>query len=117
MSAAIYNIIIDQGADWKVNLVYKDSTGAPIDLTGYTAKLQLRTTYDAASASLTLSTGSGITITPSTGNIAIHATATQTGADGSLVAGEYVYDLEITLAGEVTRVIQGRAIVRPQVTR
>jgi hypothetical protein len=114
MAAAIHDLIIDQGATWKVNLLYKDPAGDPINLTGYTAQLQLRTSYDAASASLSLANGTGITITANTGNIAILATATQT---NSLVAGDYVYDLEITLSGEVTRLIQGRAIVRPQVTR
>jgi hypothetical protein len=114
MAAATHNLTIDQGATWRVNLLYKDSAGSPINLTGYSAQLQLRTSYDAASASLNLTTGSGITITANTGAIAIVATATQTGA---LVAGDYVYDLEITLSGEVTRLIQGRAIVRPQVTR
>lgn len=114
MSAAIHNAIIDQGADWKINLIYKDSAGNIIPLTGYTAALQLRTSYDAASASLSLSTGSGITITANQGLIAIHATATQTGA---LAAGDYVYDLEVTVSGQVTRLIQGRATVRPQVTR
>ena len=114
MSAAIHNTIIDQGSDWKINLIYKDSAGDIIPLTGYTAALQLRTNYDAASASLSLSTGSGITITANQGLIAIRATAAQTGA---LAAGDYVYDLEVTVSGEVTRLIQGRATVRPQVTR
>ena len=114
MSAAIHNTIIDQGADWKINLVYKDSAGTIIPLTSYTAALQLRTSYEAASASLSLTSGSGITITANQGLIAVHATATQTGA---LVAGDYVYDLEVTVSGEVTRLIQGIATVRPQVTR
>jgi len=114
MSAAIHNLIIDQGADWKINLVYKDSAGDIIPLTSYTAALQLRTAYDAATAALSLTNGSGITITANQGLIAIRATATQTGA---LAAGDYVYDLELTVSGEVTRLIQGRVTVRPQVTR
>jgi hypothetical protein len=114
MAAATHDVIIDQGADWRVDVVYKDPTGVPINLTNYTAQLQLRTSYEAASASLNLTSSSGITITANSGRLAIHATATQTGA---LVAGDYVYDLEITSSGFVTRLIQGRAIVRPQVTR
>jgi hypothetical protein len=56
-----------------------------------------------------------ITITPLLGKISIHATAAQT---STIVAGDYVYDLEITSStGIVTRVMQGRAIVSPQVTR
>jgi hypothetical protein len=193
--AATHNVIIDQGADWLVTLIYKNSDGTPTNLTDFGANLQLRTSYDAATAALSLSTGylgvksassdalsvgsttflvpvtaaftegqrvraasasdptkfqegavtskvtntsvtilidsiSGtgtyadwifssalpkITITPSLGTIFINATAAQTNA---LVAGDYVYDLEITSAtGIVTRLIQGRATVSPQVTR
>jgi hypothetical protein len=114
MAAAIHNVIIDQGADWRIDVIYKDSDGNPIPLTNYTAQLQLRTSYEASSASLNLTSSSGITITANAGKLAIHATATQTGA---LVAGDYVYDLEINSSGFITRLIQGRAIVRPQVTR
>jgi hypothetical protein len=114
MAAATHNVIIDQGADWRVDVIYKDPAGVPINLSNYTAQLQLRTSYDAASAALNLTSSSGITITANAGRLAIHATATQTNA---LVAGDYVYDLEINLSGFITRLIQGRAIVRPQVTR
>ena len=115
MSAATTNLIIDQGATWEITFTYKDSEGAPINLTGYSAALQLRTSYDAASAALSLSSpSSGIVLGGALGTIAVTASASQTGA---LVAGEYVYDLEITLSSKVTRLVQGRITVTPQVTR
>ena len=115
MSAATTNLIIDQGATWELTFTYKNSEGSPINLTGYSAALQLRTSYDAPSASLSLSSPSGgIVLGGALGTIAVTATATQTGA---LVAGEYVYDLEITTSAKVTRLVQGRITVTPQVTR
>jgi hypothetical protein len=114
MSAATTNLIIDQGATWNITFTYKNSDGSPINLTGYTAALQLRTSYDAASAALSLTSGSGIVLGGTAGTIAVTATATQTGA---LTAGEYVYDLEITSSSVVTRLVQGRITVTPQVTR
>lgn len=195
MSAGTKNLIIDQGADWFINFTYKNAADSPINLSDYSAALQLRSSYDAASPALNLSTGflgiksttsdaigvgsttfsvsstslfsvgtrvraasvtspsnfqegavasfvtntsvtitvdliggtgtfsnwvfssaaPGITVTPLLGEIAVHATATQTGA---VVAGDYVYDLEITSSeGIVTRIVQGRATVTPQVTR
>lgn len=114
MSAATTNLIIDQGATWNITFTYKNSAGTPINLTGYTAALQLRTSYDAASAALSLSSGSGIVLGGTAGTIAVTATATQTGA---LTAGEYVYDLELTSSLVVTRLVQGRITVTPQVTR
>ena len=42
MTAGIYNATIDQGATWSVTVTYTDSNGAPINLTGYTAAMQVR---------------------------------------------------------------------------
>ena len=46
MTAGIYNATIDQGATWSVTVTYTDSTGAPINLTGYTAAMQVRQQYN-----------------------------------------------------------------------
>jgi hypothetical protein len=116
MTAANNNFVIDQGANWFVTVVYKDSAGTAIDLTGYTAALQIRDTYADSTTDLSLTSPSGgITITGATGTIAITATAVQTAA---IAAGTYVYDLEITSSGGiVTRLIQGKISLSPQVTR
>ena len=116
MSAGDYNTVIDQGADWYINFQYEDSNGAPIDLTNYAAKMQLRSLPNSASAVLTLTQNNGITITGATGLLEVHATATQT---GNIDAGYYYYDLEITapITNVVTRLIQGQIEVNPQVTR
>jgi hypothetical protein len=116
MSAAIYNATIDQGATFSLTVVYKDENGVAINLTGFTAALQIRQSYSDAAALVTLSSPSnGIAITPLTGTIVITMTAAQT---GSLDEGYYVYDLEITSSGGiVTRLIQGQFTVSPEVTR
>lgn len=116
MAAVSYNTIIDQGADWFFNVTYDNPDGTPVNLTGYTAALQLRSLPTDATAVLSLATGSGITITAITGLVAIHATATQT---RSIDEGIYYYDLEITSPGTsvVTRLIQGQVEVSPEVTR
>jgi ABC-type nickel/cobalt efflux system permease component RcnA len=113
--AVSYNVTIDQGATWYLNVEYDNPNGTPVNLTGYTAALQLRSLPESATAVLSLSTGSGITITGATGLVAISATATQTRA---IDEGTYYYDLEITsAAGVVTRLVQGQAVVTPEVTR
>lgn len=112
-TAGIYNGVIDQGATWTLNIVYNDYNGVPVNLTGYTARLQLRSKYD-SSAVLTLSTANGgIVITGATGEIAITGTATQTQA---IASGIYIYDLELTSGAEITRLIQGQMTVRENVT-
>ena len=115
MTAGIYNFTIDQGSNWNLNVVYKDSTGTVINLTGYTAAMQLRQNYNSDTAELTLNTSTGgIVITGAQGKLVLSATAIQTGA---LDAGFYVYDLEISSGGVVTRLIQGQITVAGEVTR
>ena len=108
-------LYIDQGADWYLYVEYTDPYDAPIDLTGYTAKMQLREYTSSSSAALTLATNSGITIDAAAGKITVHATATQT---SSLTLPKYVYDLKITSpSGIVTRLIQGNANIDDEVSR
>ena len=115
MTAGIYNTTIDQGSVWSVVLVYTDSNDTPVNLTGYTAAMQLRQNYNSDTAALTLTTtNGGITIVGATGTITITATATQT---GNLDPGFYVYDLELTSGSNISRLIQGQLTVAEQVTR
>jgi hypothetical protein len=115
MTAGIYNTTIDQGSVWSVVLVYTDSNNVPVNLTGYTAAMQLRQNYNSDVADLTLTTANGgITIVGATGTITINATAAQT---GDLDPGFYVYDLELTSGSNISRLIQGQLTVAEQVTR
>jgi hypothetical protein len=116
--AVVYNVEIDQGADWFLNVEYENPNGSPVVLTSYTGALQLRSLPSDSTAVLTLTTSNGgITITGATGLVAIHATATQTRA---IDEGTYYYDLEITSPANpsvTTRLVQGQAVVSPEVTR
>jgi hypothetical protein len=90
---------------------------APVDLTGCTAALQLRSLPNDPTAALTLTTANGgIAITALTGEIAVSATATQTRA---IDEGYYYYDLEVTATatGVVTRIAQGQILVSAEITR
>ena len=112
-TAGVYNGIIDQGATWTLNLVYTDSNGVAVNLTGYTARLQLREKYT-SDAVLTLTTSNGgLILTPLIGGIAVLATAIQT---EEIPPAFYLYDLELTSGFEITRLIQGQLTVRAQVT-
>lgn len=116
--AVVYNVEIDQGADWFLNVNYDNPDGTPVNLTGYSARMQLRSLPSDTTAVLTLTTvgGAGITITALTGLVALHATADQTRV---IDEGTYYYDLEITddFTDIVTRLIQGQAVVSAEVTR
>ena len=112
--AGIYNFTMDQGSTYTVQMVYLDPNKNPINLTGYTAKMQLRLQYGDPVAALTLTTeNGGITIDGPTGTINILATDEQTLV---LEPTFYVYDLDILTGGTIERLVQGQVTVRPEVT-
>ena len=89
---------------------------APVNVAGYTARMQLRSLPQDPDAVLTLTSQAGeITVTAASGQFDVHATAAQTGA---IDEGTYYYDIEVTSqAGIVTRLAQGQIVVTPEVTR
>lgn len=114
--AVVYNLEIDQGADWFFNVTYEQPAGTPVDITDYTANFAMRATPQSATAVLELSTdGGGITIDGTEGIVQLHATSEQTAA---IVEGTYFYDVIITSQlNLVTRLVQGQAFVSAEVTR
>ncbi len=111
-----FNITINQGATFELTITWKDSAGTAINLTGYTARMQVRETYSSTSTIVSLTSGSGITLGGAAGTIAILISATTTAALTAPFSG--VYDLELVSAGGVvTRLLQGAATVSPEVTR
>ena len=98
---------------------WKDSAGVAVNLTNYTARLQVRASVDAATFLLELTTtlvdGSGIVLGGAAGTIELVATAAQTAA---YTWDDGVYDLEvIDSTGFVTRLLQGPAKAWHEVTR
>ena len=115
MPAGIYNILSDQGSTFARTLVYKDSNGTPIDLSGYTAKMEIRPTIGSSTLLLTLSTANGrITLGGAAGTITLNVASGDMGFD----PGSYAYDLEVTSGGGVTtRVVMGQFVQRGEVTK
>jgi len=112
MSAARLNIEIEQGATWKHTLQLT-SGDVTMNLSGYTARMQIRKNYASESTLANLTSSSGITISQGTLSLLLSATSTT-----DLPSGAAVYDLEIESAsGEVTRVIFGDVYISRQVTR
>ena len=116
MSASIYNINIEQGATFTRTITWKDSANVAINLTGYTARMQIRERVESSTALVSLTHSSGITLGGAAGTVVITITATQTDALPNMKKG--VYDLELVSGGGiVTRLLQGEVVVSPQVTR
>ncbi|MFF4777625.1 hypothetical protein ACFY05_32840 [Microtetraspora fusca] len=116
MPAAIWAIVFEQGVTWRAVLHVKDAAG-PLDLTGYTARLQIRESLNSPAPllSLTSAPGGGITIDGPAGKLAITVTDETTAAFTWCYG---IYDLEIeSPSGDVTRLLKGEVSVDREVTR
>jgi len=116
MSAGIYNIYIEQGATFNQPLIWKDGNGAAVNLTNYTARMQIRRSITSTDVIIALTTENGrITLGTTNGTITLNITATDTAA---LSTFSGVYDLEVvSSAGVVTRLLEGGVEVSREVTR
>ncbi|CAB4169237.1 hypothetical protein UFOVP1516_67 [uncultured Caudovirales phage] len=117
MSASTLNLpVIEKGATYRHTLTWTDAIGAAINLTGCTAKLQVRTSITSSTVVLELSSvNNRIIITPLTGVIELYISATDTMA---LSGTGGVYDLEIYFSnGDITRLIEGSVVFKNEVTR
>lgn len=115
MTAGIYDIIIEKGATWNPIITWQNNDGTAIDLTGYSARLQVREPVTASTTLISLTSGSGITLGGTAGTIALLLSATDTAA---LSFEKGVYDLELVSGGGIVyRLLQGRVNVSSEVTR
>ena len=113
INPGFYDLQCPQGATFnkRFTLLLSD---VPVNLTGYTARMQVRESYDSASAVVSLTSGSGIALGGTAGTIDVTVSSTATAA---LDAGQYVYDLELDSGSSVDRWLQGSWIVSAEVTR
>lgn len=94
---------------WKINNTY-------VNVTGYTAKMQVRQDVNSTSVIVELSTANGRIVTGGAdGKFTMTLTAAQTTA---LPPGNYVYDFEVTSpGGVVTKILAGGFSVIAEVTQ
>lgn len=104
------NFVIQKGATWEATVYWKDPSGNPINITGYSAKFQMSTSYG-GTAEFELTSASGITLNGTQGRLDLVATATQTANLG----GTYHYELELINGATVYRILEGELVVSNQV--
>jgi hypothetical protein len=128
MAAGNYSFTIEQGTTVNFEVQYTDSGSNPINLTGYSGKMQIKsnfaddrpTTYATLSSSIAPDgtglnfSGSAGTKPPTSGSIGIYISAASSSAFNFAKAK---YDLEITSGSTVTRLLQGTITLSKEVTR
>jgi len=112
MAAANYDLTIDQGSTFVIDITLKES-GSVKDLTGYSARAQMRSTKTSADVAASFTCTIPI---PTNGVVKMELPATTSSA---MTAGLFFYDLEIHTAGDaiVKRLIEGKVTLNQEVTR
>jgi hypothetical protein len=131
MAAGKYSFTIEQGTTVDFEIQYKDSNGNPVNLTGYSGRMMIRSNYadDSPTTYLTLSSsrnpdgtglnfsGSSGTKPPTSGSIGVYIAACTSSA---LTFTTAKYDLEIYSGSGAcpytVRLLEGNVSLSKQVT-
>jgi len=109
-----YNFICPQGSTFSKQLTWTVDD-EPVNLDTYTARMQVREKHSSKIAIVDINTeNGGISLGGNQGTISLYISDEET---ENIVAKDYVYDLEMISASEVTRIVEGKFIVTPEVTR
>ena len=115
-----YDLVITRGETYVRQFLWQTGTpAAPIDLTSYTARMQVRPSWlvpgtTPAAAIISLTETNGIALGGTYGTVTVTITDAVTSA---LAINDGVYDLElVSPAGKVTKLLRGTVTVLPEVT-
>lgn len=116
MPAAKKAFVIEQYATFARRLVWKDSRGRPVNLTGCVVRMQVRDNVASNTILLEMTSQNGrILVTPLTGTIDIQLPANDTNA---LTWTTAVYDIKVEFPNGIEyRILEGVIRVSPGVTR
>lgn len=117
MPAAWYDIVMEEGSQFNLSFTWKDKTGAAINLTGYSARMQVRESVEAASTLLSITSATEITLGGAAGTVVVVISAVVMAA---LDFKYGYYDLELLAAASeinAVRVIEGKVKFTKEVTR
>jgi hypothetical protein len=128
MAAGKYSFVIEQGTTVNFEIQYKDSNNAPVNLTGYSGKMMIRsgyadanpTTYAILSSSLAVDgtglnfSGSNGSTPPASGSIGVVISAV---SSSNFTFNTALYDLEIVSGSIITRILEGQVSISKEVTR
>ncbi len=116
MAAGKLKLLIEQGATFRKRLLWSAGDPAlPVDLTGWTARMQLRSAVNSPTVIHELTTANGgIALGGVAGTIDLYISEAITAA----LLADGVYDLELVApGGDVTRLLKGMFKVSLEVTR
>ena|SRR5271157_274289 len=102
------NLVLDQAADFTINLPLIDNNGDPINLTGYIANSAMRRWY---TSNTFINFNTSIN-----SNMGIITLELDSNISANLYPGRYVYDVNINNGTTTSRVFEGEVFITAAVT-
>jgi len=113
LDPAVYDVSMQAGEDYRLQLQLKDATGKGLNLTGYSFKAQFR--QASAPAGTIYATYSTVFSNMTSGGLDVKLSRNQTAANSGKSG---IWDLRQTdSGGQVTYILRGNAVVKPTATR
>jgi hypothetical protein len=109
---ATYNTQGYQGATYKLNMTYS-LDGSPVNLSGFTATMQVGGTSSTSTPVLELSTASEIVLGGAAGTIAVTVSST---AMTAVAANNYLYEFDLNSGSEIVKLLRGSFVVVAEIT-
>ena len=101
---------LDQGSDFSIVMELENDNSTPMNLSGFSVYSQFRKSYGSTVAH----SFNAVVLNASQGTIKLSLSGI---ASSSIKPGRYLYDVEVTSDGVVSRIAEGIVTVTPQVTR
>jgi len=114
--ANVYDITLKQGATWSLVITWNDSSGNPINNTGFTANMDVRDGSNNLVVNLNTTPvpgGGSITMGGLSGQITLAISST---VSSGLAVGSYYYDLFVNSPGSVDPLLEGSFVVEGRIT-
>lgn len=116
MSTPVYNLEIQQAADYNKTFIWKNSDGTPKDLTGWTGRMQIRKGVGGEVVFDTNLVAQSLIIGTTDGTVTLRITAENNSAFPQ--SGSLAYDIRLVdTLGSAKRFIKGVVSIDPAITR
>jgi hypothetical protein len=118
--AGTKNLIVEKGSTFNVLFTWStkdiNNIKTPVNLTGWTARSQMRESHDATTAVVSLTTeNTGLVLGGAAGTIQLKIAPT---ASSAISIDKGVWDIELVDGtGNVTRLLEGSVTFKPEVTK
>lgn len=109
--AGIWDFTIEQGSTFSRTITWKDQSGSPVDITGFTAQMKIK---GILSDVITLTHENGLTLGGSAGTIKVEIAATMS---SSFDFTKAKYDLELYNGAYTKRLLKGSVLLDKETTK